>query len=417
MEPRVTAFDALRGFAKSAQDFVSGFIHHRESSSRNNPIEILKRLQREAFSDLMRLRDRQDKIEKLLSIYKTSKKGPFEDAATHVRGEIDFLGSLLNMDGFDQQNIDDLKRAGVRTGVNARFTFETNVRGKDYFIAELKASQKVGVDLTDLSGNPPLSLAKVFYKANIADWFSAVLIPIGAHCSDIESDSSFSHQGEGLTDKSPLRPPFSSQRHGSAFGIAARKENFVASIGHLISGVERPLDPHGIRHIFSTFGQVVCNLPRETKLSLMGLHENLITSDQNSSLGPFAFPMSSFSCRQNSDVSGVSAGNSSSGTLAVMLESLLDEYTRIGGWVEMNRSSDKNLKWAISISDVSKHEHGWGLCLSGAIDSSNKVDHFQVESYLKFNLGERLTVRPGLVHVNNSNSRITAFLLQSNCSL
>ncbi|KAK4795381.1 hypothetical protein SAY86_013375 [Trapa natans] len=416
MEPRVSAFDALRGFAKSSEDFVSGLINRRDSSSRNNPIEILKRLQREAFSDLMRLRDRQDKIEKLLSIYKTSKKGPFEEAATHVRGEVDFSGALLKMDSVDQQNIDQLRIAGINTGVDARFTFETNVRGKDHFLVELKTSRKVGGDLNDISGNPSLSLAKVFYRANIADWFSAILIPIGAHCSDIVSDSSFLHQGKGLTDNSLFRHPLVSQPYGCAFGVAARKANFVASIGHLISGVDRPLDVQGITHHLLTFGQVVYNLPRETKFSLMGLHENPIISNQSYSLGPFAIPMSSLRGHQNSDVSGVCTGDSSSGSLAVMLESLLDEYKRIGGWVEMNRSSDKNLKWAISVSDDSKYELGWGLSLSGAADNSNKMDHFQVESYLKFNLGERLDVRPGIVHVMGNSSRITAFLLRSNWS-
>lgn len=158
----------------------------------------------------MRLRDRQDKIERLLSIYKTSKKGPFEEAATHVRGEVDFSGALLKMDDLDQQNFDALRRAGIRTGVDARFTFETNVRGKDYFMAELKASQKVGEDLSNPSGNPPLSLSKVCYKANVTDWFSAVVVPIGAHCRDIESDASFSHQVKANVPP-PARSHFKAQ--------------------------------------------------------------------------------------------------------------------------------------------------------------------------------------------------------------
>lgn len=80
----------------------------------------------------------------------------------------------------------------------------------------------------------------------------------------------------------------------------------------------------------------------------------------------------------------------------------------------MKSSNDKNLKWAISISDDSKDELGWCFSLSGVMDSFNTMDHFQLESYLKFNLGERFTVIPRLVH---SSSRITAFLVQSNWSL
>ncbi|OWM80937.1 uncharacterized protein LOC116193070 [Punica granatum] len=418
MEPTVAVFDGLKGFAKSTQDFVSGLIHHHDpSSSRNNPIEILKRLQREAFSDLMRLRDRQDKIERLLSIYKTSNKGPFEEAGTRVRGEVDVSGAVLKMDTVDQQNFDALRRAGIRTGVNARFTFETQIRGKDYFVAELMASQKAAEDFTDFSGNLPLSLSKVFYKANITDWFSAAAIPIGAHCRDIGNDSSSSRQGKGLTDNSSLGPPLVSQPPGSAFGVTARKANFMATLGHLVSGLEMPLDPHGIRHIFSTFGQVVCDLPREMKLSIVGVHQIPIISDQRLSLGPFAIPLSPLKRRQDSDVSVISTPGASSGSIAVMLESQLDEDTRIGGWVEMKSSDNKNMKWAIAVSDDSEDEFGWGLCLSGATEGSNRLNRFQVESYLKFNVGKRFTVKPGLVHVMDGSSRITALLVRSNWSL
>lgn len=60
------------------------------------------------------------------------------------------------------------------------------------FIAEIMTGQTVGEDLTDFSGDPPLSLAKIFYKVNVTDWFSTVAIPIGAHCRDIASNASSS---------------------------------------------------------------------------------------------------------------------------------------------------------------------------------------------------------------------------------
>lgn len=66
--------------------FVWGWYHVQ--------IDILKRLQREAFSEIMKLRDRQEKVERMIS----SKGGSFQEtSSTHVRGEVDVLGAVLMM--------------------------------------------------------------------------------------------------------------------------------------------------------------------------------------------------------------------------------------------------------------------------------------------------------------------------------
>lgn len=151
-------------------------------------IEILKRLQREAFSDLMKLRDRQDKVERILS-FKASKGGPFDDVSTHVRGEVEVLGLLLMIDRMHEENQDAISRTGIKTGVNSRFTFETTVRENDSLTAEFVASGKGQLD----AFASPLSLAKVVYAANINDWCSLVAVPLGAKCSDVGPSKS-SHQ-------------------------------------------------------------------------------------------------------------------------------------------------------------------------------------------------------------------------------
>lgn len=154
-------------------------------------IEILKRLQREAFSDLMKLRDRQDKVERVLSFYKSSKGSPFQEASTHIRGEIDVLGVLLMMiDINDQQNVDAIQRAGIRTGIDSRFTFETAIRQKDTLVTEFVATEKGQGDV--LGG--PLSLSKILYAANVSDWFSMVAVPVGARCRDVVVASSYQVQ-------------------------------------------------------------------------------------------------------------------------------------------------------------------------------------------------------------------------------
>lgn len=140
----------------------------------------------------MKLRDRQDKVEQVLSFYKSSSGSPFKETRTHVRGEVDVLGALLMKDNVDQQDYDAFNRGGMRTGVDSRITFETTIRQKDTLVAEFVASQRGQGYLGDVSGSP-LSLAKVLYVANICDWFSAVAVPVGAQCRDIGVATDSSH--------------------------------------------------------------------------------------------------------------------------------------------------------------------------------------------------------------------------------
>ncbi|KAL9267322.1 hypothetical protein AKJ16_DCAP26365 [Drosera capensis] len=106
--------EKVKSFVKSGEDFVTGLNRRRnKSSDSRNPIEILKRLQREAFSDLMKLRDRQEKVERVLTVYKTSKAGPFEG---------------------------DRPIAGIRTGTVSWLVFGTTVRQKDSLEAEFATS-------------------------------------------------------------------------------------------------------------------------------------------------------------------------------------------------------------------------------------------------------------------------------------
>lgn len=159
-------------------------------------IEILKRLQREAFSDIMKLRDRQDKVERLLTFYKSSKGSPFQEASTHVRGNVDVLGAFFIMDDIDEQKYDAIQRSGIRTGIDARLRFETAVREKDQLLAEFTANRTGANGTGDMLGGP-LSLAKVLYAAHFNDWFSAVAIPMGAQCRDVGFATS-THQVECL---------------------------------------------------------------------------------------------------------------------------------------------------------------------------------------------------------------------------
>lgn len=166
----------------------------------------------------MKLRDRQDKVERVLSFYKPSKGSPFDEATTHVRGEVDVLGALLMTDNIDEQDQDAIQRAGIRTGIKSRFTFETKIRERDTLVAELVTSDKGQVN----GFATHLSLAKVLYAANISDWFSLVGVPMGARCRDVGFARN-SNQEIGLTDYSFTGPPLLNQHNGSAIGLAVKK--------------------------------------------------------------------------------------------------------------------------------------------------------------------------------------------------
>ncbi|XVE98143.1 hypothetical protein REPUB_Repub03eG0080000 [Reevesia pubescens] len=409
MDSIASAVEKLKGFAL---DLVKG----RESSSRRNPIEILKRLQRESFSDLMKLRDRQDKVERLLSFYKTSKSNPFQESSTLLRGEVDLLGAVLLMSKIDEEHWDGIGRAGIRTGVNSRFRFETTVREKDSVGVEFVANQRRDISNDGDVYGTPLSLSKLFYKANAGDWFSAIAIPFGAQFSDFDVASNFSLQEEkGLTDLS-LGPSLLHQHNGGAIGVTVRKSNIIASLAHSVSGMRN-------EHCFSTCGQVVCQLSVGLKLSFLGLHRGPKLASRNLHLGALAIPIGFSRHVEDADTMveasspPLTTNTLETGSIALKLESELDEYKKLSGWIQKKQANPKHLQWAVTLSDFSEDVFGWGMNLGGIVEGPINWDHFQVESYVKFYLGKRFSLKPGIAYIVDGNSRTTALVLRSNWSL
>ncbi|KAI9112382.1 hypothetical protein K1719_016579 [Acacia pycnantha] len=424
MDPLGTVFDKLKGFTKSSHEFFAGLIPghgDRRNSASRNPIEILKRLQREIFSDVMKLRERQDKVERVLSFYKPSSGGPFQEATTHVRGQVDCLGALLVTNNINEEVLDVINQAGIRTGVDSRLIFETNIRGKDTLVVEFVASQK-GIDHdTNVLGSP-LSLAKLCYIAKVSDWLSVMAIPLGAQCKDIAiASKSFSQHGKGLTDVSSAGPLLLNLQNGSAISMMVRKSNIVASLAQLVSGLGMPLGSNASEKWYSTFSELSCHLPRGTKLSVMGLYQIPLSSTELSKLGPLTFPILT-SRQAEPEVPESFYGalpwpgarkRFSTRSVALTLESELDDITKIGGWVEMNRS---NLRWGASMADVSEDSFGWGMSFNGIMGDTATGDLFQAESHLKFNLSNKFCLKPGLAYVTSGNSKIFGLMLRSSWS-
>lgn len=411
--------DRLKGVA---QDFAGALFSRRSSDNpnRRNPIEILKRLQREAFSDIMKLRDRQDKVERVLSFYKPSKGGSFQESSTRVRGDVDVLGALCFND-VDQQACDAIERAGITTGVHSRFTFETSIREKDTLMTEFAASVKSEDDVL----HSPLSLAKVFYAANVSEWFSVVAVPVGAHCRDVGIGTK-AHQGS-LTTYSSWGPPLLNQHRGSAMGLMVKKSNFIASLAQFMSGFQAQPGPDGFVQCFSTFGQVVCHLSETTKLSLLGIHQMPKIYSKRVNLGGLSIPLHIPRGRtfpetpsEASSLYTIEARSEESvpmGSIALMMESELDESSRIGGWLEMQRSNPKCVQWSVSMSDTPEDEFGWGLSLGGLVQGPKRWDHFQAEAFLNLNFGRKFRLQPAIVYVIDGTAQFPTLMLRSSWSL
>ncbi|KAK2660770.1 hypothetical protein Ddye_007303 [Dipteronia dyeriana] len=426
MDAVTSVVEKLKGFGQSSQNFVNGLLNRRENSYSRNPIEILKRLQREAFSDLMKLRDRQDKVERMLSFYRTSKGSPFQESSTHIRGEVDALGAILLTGDIDEQYLEALDRAGIRTGIDARFAFETTLRQNDTLVAELVASEKGNGNLGDISGSP-LSLAKLFYAANFTDWFSAIAIPVGAQCRDFGIPTDYTlQQRKGLSSISSLEPPLLNQHNGTAIGLTVKKSNFVASLAQSVSGIGTQMGSDGIAQLFSTFGQVICQLPKGVKLSLFGLHQVPKSLHHHVSFGSIAIPVGFLKQYEASErmVEAIAPplGTNTQETfstrsIALKLESEIIEGTKIGGWIEMKNSHSKPVRWAVTMYDSFEDEFGWGVSLSGLSEGFKGRDQYQFESFADLSLGKRFRLKPGVAYVVDGNAKILALMLRCNWSL
>lgn len=133
----------------------------------------------------MQLRDRQEKVEKVLTLFKVSKIGPFAEESTQVKGLINFAGALA----LSSKEGAEPDCSGANSGISSQFAFRTSVRKKDSILAELATDSRYLSQENDLIGSP-LVLSKVMYLANVSDHMSVAAVPVGARCDDFSTDPS-----------------------------------------------------------------------------------------------------------------------------------------------------------------------------------------------------------------------------------
>jgi len=145
----------------------------------------LRRLQREAFADLLRVRERLDKLEFYTGLRPSKTQSSLGDggAKTRLKGEVSAGGAFVLLDDqSSRQSRIALERTGLHTGLDVRFTFETPYREQDVMITECSAGHS-GSDGSILGG--PISVTKLVYNAQVTNDFNFVVAPLGARGSDV----------------------------------------------------------------------------------------------------------------------------------------------------------------------------------------------------------------------------------------
>lgn len=346
----------------------------------------------------MKLRERHDSVERILSSNIAGKKGLFQENSTRVRGAVDVVGALFFAGSNVRQNLNNLNKSGVRTGIESKINFETAIRQNDLLLAEFMSSNKISItgDEEQPLRSSQLSLTKVMYLASINHWASAIVSPIGAQCKDFGAVS----DRQGISIPQSLPPVFSEYR-GSGAGLEIMGGQVRATLAGLVSEFD------SAKSCLAGFGQLSCERfeGRDTKVTLSGMWEIPRKPFQQMKIGMLAVPIFGHTIR-NAPRSHSSTRKPletiASGSVAVMLETEFDKYTRLGGWVQMEKSFEKYPQWGVSISDTPEDCVGWGLRMGGGF--SNQQQKVQLEGFLNLNIGDRFSLQPGLVLTRDSSN-------------
>ncbi|KAH9304759.1 hypothetical protein KI387_009163 [Taxus chinensis] len=426
-------------------------------------IEILKRLQREAFADLMKMRGKLEMLEKQFTHYLSTTRGSsIRGAKTQLKGEVQVGGAFLIMQNGSSHEFHSLvEQARMKTGTEVKFTFETFFRERDLLVTECIAGQGCISDGDVLGGM--LTLGKILYSANINDYLSLSVVPLGAKGKDTTTILN-PLQDQALTGFFASGPDLFQYCQGSALGVTIKGPNVACSLGKYLSGWggHSSSSLHGFSDAevsplcSSTLGQVLFQPSEGIKFACSGLHRYWPSPPlpssrilQWSEIGPLIFsniPLkyseslgsssnTSFTQHSGSSVDSFSKGISTQ-SVAFSVDAEFSEGMRIGGWLQMERlgwmqePGGRSLQWALGLSEFSEDGLGWGFSIGQSRQDPfgmhrskemhcdpGKLPHIQLEAFLKIDCGKGFTLQPGLLYLTNRNAQIPALMLRSTWSL
>ncbi|KAM1617114.1 hypothetical protein ACFX1Q_016906 [Malus domestica] len=203
---------------------------------------------------------------------------------------------------------------------------------------------RVGIDLSEC----PPSLAKASYTANGSNWLSAIAIPVGAQCRDVAVITSPLTRGRALLI-------FHHLGHWQCNWLNGEKNQML------------------LLPWLSLFPYWQCNRVQEQSSRFWVYQLPKLSGECGEHrIGAITIPFSSLVHRKSPEtmiealvppLGTNSQDNRSTGSVALMLESELDEFTKLGGWIEMKQSNPKHLEWAVTVADDSEDSVGWGIAL------------------------------------------------------
>ncbi|WVZ59087.1 hypothetical protein U9M48_009287 [Paspalum notatum var. saurae] len=384
----------------------------------------MKRLQRETFSDVMKLKDKHDQIEHILSLYRSGKGFQLLDLPVHVKIALSAVGALFLVDGNEfKQAKETLDNLGKRTGLSSTFVIESKTRGKDTIAAELSTKFGEGAQFGEAAGGRPIELTRLQYSAQINKWLSMILVPFGAQCNNFLHSSSMVQnlQSQAFFDG----PPSFLEHHNCAAGLRIEGSKFTASLAELVFGSGGLDSGDGGTNRMTTFGQVSYKPSNDVKLNLSGLWQVCLSSHRFNNLAILAIPLGSLkpehpgtaTTERMVTVRGASpAARSAASAIALMADCELYETLRAEGWFQIERCSHGATRWGFTLSDVPDNELGWGVRVGGTAAGTKRqqqLQHLDMEGFLNFNLGKGARLQPGLVYARMGEKMTPALFLRS----
>lgn len=418
--------------------------------AKRSETDALKRLQREAFFELMKVRERLDKLEFHTGLRQSRSQSSSAEGAskTRLKGEVCAGGAFVLLD--DQSSRYSraaVEQAGLHTGMNVRFTFETAYREKDSMITECSAGYP-GIDGSILGG--PISVTKLAYNAQVTDDFNVVVAPVGARVSDI-TEIVNPLQDQALTRFARVGPDMYQQCVGSALGATFRGDSALVSLSQYLGGwgigssssggpVDNgPLHLSTLAHImfqpwensvfsvsavnrfwpnpplpssrglhWSEMGPLILSKTRRkqksgssspqmssprdrgTSMDNMSFHDFRTSLDNPSGVSNYASWGSPYGEPEQNIVTVSGTRGSTMQSIALAGEIDVGANMNLAGWTQADRgywlgdSERSGVEWGVSLTKTVGKTAGWGLCVG-----SSKVDLCGNEDDGLHGLGER----------------------------
>ncbi|MCO5577276.1 hypothetical protein L7F22_031103 [Adiantum nelumboides] len=441
--------------------------------AKQSDIDTIKRLQREAFFELMKLREKFEKLEQVTQA--RLKQEQLGGARTHLKGQVKAGTAFVVLENESIRcSRDSLELAGMQTGLDVKFTFETPFRENDVLITQVVSGQSSSVgDQSTLGG--PLKLGKLHYVAHVSEDISLSIVPLGAQGQDVTEIVNVL-QDQGLTCFSSQGPALFNHCKGSALGATVSGSKFAFSFAQYLSGWSNYVPAmefltEGDPLCYSTLCEILFQPTEGFIFSFCGLNQYWPAPPLPSSMalhwsemGPLIFPKIkakkdnfSTTLSNGSDITrlhpqweapDLESGpatfqNKGTGLLSLAVSSSLDlgETLSLSGWAQVERGGllqgpDKgNFQWAICLAKTSGAGIDWGASIGGSrrniwhVPSSSYDDYsgddivnlhgpqLNVEAFVKLRCGKGFTLQPGLLYVSNKSSHTPAIVVRSSWSL